>query len=355
MLIILMDMSGLVTVLPDLLAMMPTALYVLQLAFYLFFIWFSGTIAMRGCRKAHSFVVENGIKFLSGVVCLVGGMSLAGFVPYLSNGVLQMLQADMIVAGLILSALLAIALRMITHDEDGRGSRDIVDSLLRKVAVLEEKLRNGAKALTDKEAMKRAEAALSGYKPSNARRIGNEWEIELKRGEKRGKVIIDAWDGEIKKKVSKFELAVLFRDGRKVSGLILVIVIVAASLAFFEGFPDPTESFSSIFGMSMDDIANLSDSLRDNPFISGSLPEECVSPFVFNSYQSQLSDKDFLLDHLYEDEAVERTVEQRSGEPVQIMIIIDHRGQELILAVTEGGKGCYLTDGVFCGCIDGHG
>lgn len=350
-LIILMDMSGLVTVLPDLMAMLPAMLYVMQLTFYLFFIWFSGSIAMRGYRKVQSMAIGTGIRLLSGVICLVGGMSLAGFVPYLSKGVLNTLQLDMLVAGLILSAILALAFRMITHDQDERGPRDAVDSLRRKVAILEDKLRSGAKALTEKDAIKKAEAVMSGYKALKARMIGNEWEIDLKMGETPGKIIIDAWDGEIKKKVMKLDMSGFFKDSRKVIGLILVIAVVTVSLAFFEGFPDPTESFTSIFGMSMDDIGDLAASIRDNPFISGDLTEGCVSPFVFNRYQTKLSDKDYLLDHLHEDEVAERTVEASSGEPVQIMIKIDHEGKELVLAVTDAGKGCYFTDGIFCGCI----
>lgn len=347
-----MDMSSLVTVLPDLLVMLPAMLYLMQISFYLFFIWFSGNIAMKGFGKALSFALGMGVKLMSGAICLVGGMSLAGFVPYLSKGILNMLQLDMLVAGLALSVLLALAFRLITHDEFEGGPKDMVDSLLRKVAVLEDKLRSGAKALTEKEAMKKAEAVLSGYRASRAKMSGNEWDIELKRGELSGRVIIDAWDGEIKKRVRKLEMSRFFKDAHKVAGLVIIIAVVAASLAFFEGFPDPTEDFSSIFGMSMDDIANLSASLRDNPFLSGGLTEGCVSPFVFSNYESQLTDKDFLLDHLHEDDVLERTVEASSGEPSKIMIKIDHEGKELILSVTDGGKGCYFTDGIFCGCIE---
>ena len=143
-----------------------------------------------------------------------------------------------------------------------------------------------------------------------------------------------------------------FRDAHKIMCLVIIIAVVVVSLAFFEGFPDPTESFTSMFGMSMDDMANLSASLRDNPFLSGGLTEGCVSPFVFSRYESQLSDKDFLLDHLHEDPELERTVEASAGEPSKIMIKIDHEGKELILSVTEGGKGCYFTDGIYCGCIE---
>ncbi len=346
-----MDMSGIVTVLPDLLAMLPAMLFIMQITFYLFFIWFCGTVAMRGYRNAHPFVLEIGVKFLSGAICLIGGMSLAGFIPYLSKGVLNMLQLDMMAAGLALSVLLALAYRLITHDVDSKGSSDIVDSLLRKVAVLEDKLKSGAKALTEKEAIKKAEAVLSGYKAAKAKMIANEWDVELKKDEMQGRVILDAWDGEVKKKGMKLDISRFFKDAHKIMGLVIIIAVVAVSLAFFEGFPDPTESFTSMFGMSMDDMANLSASLRDNPFLSGGLTEGCVSPFVFSRYESQLSDKDFLLDHLHEDPELERTVEASAGEPSRIMIKIDHEGKELVLSVTESGKGCYFTDGIYCGCI----
>ncbi|MBN2330213.1 MAG: hypothetical protein JXC85_00180 [Candidatus Aenigmarchaeota archaeon] len=349
-----MDMSSMAAVLPDLLVMLPAMLYLLQIAFYLFFIWFCGSIAMRGYMKEHPFMLGFGIRFMSGAICLVGGLSLAGFVPYLSKGMLKMMQLDIMVAGLSVSLLLAIAYRMITHDEAGSLPGDVVDSLLRKVAVLEDKLKSGAHALTEKEAIRKAEAVLSGYKASKARMVGNEWDVELKQGERPGRVVIDAWDGEIKKKLSKLELSGFFKDARKLAGLIIIIAVVIAAIVFFEGFPDPTEGFTSLLGMDMSEIANMSASMRDSPFLSGDLDQGCASPAVFTIYEAQLTDKDFLLDHLHEDEELERIIEESSGEPSKIMIRMDHGGKELILAVTESGKGCYFTDGIFCGCIESH-
>jgi hypothetical protein len=349
-----MAISGLASVLPDLLLILPTLLYAMEIIFYLFFIWFYGTISMFGYKKHKSIATIMGGKVLTGVVCLVGGVSFAGFVPFLSKGFLHALQLDSFVAGFSASVALAFALYLITHKDARLTPSYSVDSLKRKIVVLEDMLRKRALSLPAANAIKKAEYALRGYKAAGSKLIGNEWEVELKKGEDVGKVIIDAWDGEIKKVKMKFSLSDFFKDAHKVLGLLMIILVIGASVLFFEGFPDPNETFASMFGITMDDITNMSAALRDNPFVTGELAPGCVSPLVFSRYQSQLQDKDFLLDHLYDDESTKSTVEMNSGDTVQIMLRLDHEGKDLILAITEKGKGCYLTDGTFCGCIDGQ-
>ncbi len=344
-----MDVSNLFSVLPDILGLLPTLLYTMQWMFYLFFIWFYGSISMKGGKKHMPVIMDFGIKFLMGVLCLVGGIAFAGFVPFFSDGIMHIMQIDMLVAGLLVSVLLALAYRLITHDGDVMPG-DTLDALRRKVVVLEEMLRKGAKHIAEKDARKMAEAKMPGYKADTAKLLGNEWEIDLKLGEKRGRVILDAWDGELKKRIKKLEVGQFFKDAQKVAGLALVIALIAASAVFFDGFPDPTDSFSSMFGVSMQDIASISESLRDNPlFVS----EDCISPLSLTRYRSNFEDLEYVRDHIHEDESDKGLMEVSSGKGVNYMLRIDHEGKELILAIMDDLSLCYLTDGEFCGCLDG--
>ena len=291
----------------------------------------------------------------NGLLCVVAGISLAGFVPFLNSGFFHMLQLDFTIAALSVSILLAIALHLMTRDGDYKKPEEVIDALRRKVAVLEGKLRDRAKHITDKEAKRIAEGGMQGYKAVKATLFCNEFEVELRSGEKAAKAIIDAWDGEIKQKNMRFEARRFFRDPHVIAGLLIIIAILAATAVFFEGFPDPTEAFTSMFGITMEDVANMSENLRDNPFTSGELPPGCVSPFIFNTYKSQLTDRQFLLDHAYHDNSTRNVFEDKSLDTVSLMLRIDHEGRDVIMAFTESGKECYLTDGTFCGCINRQG
>jgi len=346
-----MEMSNFVSALPDIIVLLPVLLYVTQLLFYLFFMWFCGSIAIRGYKKHMSFVTGLGARLLAGIVCLVGGMSFSGFIPFFSKGFMHILQIDVLIAGLSVSILLAFALRLITYKEEWRKPNAMMDALKRKVMALEEMLRKGSKSIPEKEARKKAEGGLPGYKADSAKLVGNEWQVDLKLGDKVGKVILDAWNGEIKKKIKKFEVLEFFKDAHKLAGLLMIIAVVGASALFFEGFQDPNDTFTSMFGITMEDIVNMSASLRGNPFISRDIPPGCISPIVLARYQKNFEDIDFVREHLHEDNSTKRIVEENSGKDVRSMLRLDHEGKDLILATTYDMSLCYLTDGKFCACL----
>lgn len=348
-----MEIAGLLSTLPELIALIPTVLYVTQMMFYIFLIWFFGSFAMRGIRKHKTFVTGFFGKLLTGSLCLIGSMSFSGFVPFTDNLMAKLLQLDMLVSGMLVSLFFFLAFRLITHKDHIPGPREIIFKMERKVAKLEDMLRKGSKHLSEENAKHIAEKEMVGFKAGKARIVGNEWEIELKKDQVNGKVILDAWDGEIKKKISdESSFVSFFRDAHKIAGLAVIVIVLAASALFFEGFPDPSRQMASIFGVSMDDITNLSQSLKNmpGPFTGG---EGCVGQLALARYSSQMQDQDFLQEHTYEDEQTARVFEQNAGERVVLMLSLDYDGKEVIVGLMESPRICTLTGGNFCGCIDG--
>jgi len=348
-----MGLENLVSTLPEIMALIPTILYVSQIFIYIILMLFYGSIAMVGFRKRKTFVTGLLGRLVTGALCVLAGTSLSGFVPFFNKGFLKVLQIDTFIAGSVASILLLIALRLITYRDRTPSPGEVISKLQKKVTALEELLKSGGKQLSEKDARKIAEKEMDGFKAEKAKLAGHEWNIELKKGEKSAKMTLDAWDGEAKAKAGDDSgLGGFFRDPHKVSGLAIMLAVIIASVVFFEGFPNPGESFTSMFGLTMDDFANLSQSMKDlPPFLLGD-NEGCISPIALAGLQSQLQDQEFVRSHVYENQGTKALVEGDAGEAVIRMIKMDHEGKEVILAVTEGLKLCYLTDGKFCGCLD---
>ncbi len=348
-----MGIESMISSLPQLIGMLPLMLESMRVLFFIFFIWFFGNMSMRGFRGHKPLFISLTGIVLAGSLCLLGASAFAGFLPFLSGGIFSMLQIDILAAGVLVSITLAVSIHLITHGKPVWRPDEMADLMKRKVVSLEEMLKNKAHHITEADAKKIAESVVKGYKAVTARMIGNEYEVAMKKGDKEGKVIIDAWDGEVKSKIqheSKFVL--FFRDPHKVIGLVIIMVLTASSIMFFEGFRDPAEDMASMFGMSADDMGDLVSSLKDSPLMSQDVPEGCVSPLIFSTYSSQMQDSDFLLDHVYEDDATERVVEENSGDDVRMMLMIDHDGKDVIMAFTAENMFCYLTDGQFCMCMN---
>ncbi len=348
-----MAMDSLLATLPAIMQMIPIIMQASQVIFYIFFIWFLGAISMRGFRGRKPFFLGFAGALLTGSLCLVGGSAFAGFIPFLSSGFFSMLQLDMIVAGIFVSILTMISLNLMTHEKAGWSPGEMIGILKRKVKGLEDMLERKARHITESEARKIAEGVMKGYKSTAAKLVGSDYEVTLKKKDMECRVVLDAWDGEVKEKIhQESKLVLFFRDPRKVVGLLMIIGLTAASLFFFEGFSNPMEEMSSIFGMDVDELGGLSSSLMDSPLISQEVPPGCISPFELNSYYGQLQDEDFVINHIFEDETTERTVEENCMDEVLMMLKIDHEGQDVVMAFTRGEMFAYLTDGQFCMCMD---
>ncbi len=348
-----MDISSLVSSLPALIGMLPLVMQVTQLVFQLFFIWFFGSVSMRGYRGNKTTMLKiSGILF-TGALCFFASASFAGFVPFFSSGIFSMLQLDMAIAGIVVSLVMAGALSLMTHQQSAEKAEETIQKLMRKVAALEDMLKNKKAHLTETEAKSLAQKAMEGFKALGAKMIGNDYEVSMSKGEEKATVVLDMWDGEVKMEM-KHEAAILqfLKDPEKVAGLVIIAIIAISAAILFEGFPNPMDDIASMFGMSADELGDLTQSMADSPLLQADIPEGCVSPMVFTSYYSQLQDKDFLLDHVYENEAVAETVRQNCGDP-DAMIMVEHEGKEIVIAlIMSEAKVAYLTDGVFCMCVD---
>lgn len=348
-----MGLEGIASSLPAVLAMLPGMILYAQLGLYLFLIWTYGSMSMAGCHWRRGFAASLGCKALIGSVALVGGLSFSAFVPYLGSGILGALQADVLAAGLATSLVLLVSLRLLTHGSGSPKPAELAERLRKKVEGLEGLLKDKAKAITQKDAFRLAEKSAAGYKAEGGKLSGHEWTVDLKKGSSSATVVLDAWDGEVKKVARQGSAArAILGDGRKALGIVLMAAVILASLFFFRGFPDPEKSFEEFSGISMGDVRNLSQSLGGLPAFVGGEGNGCVSPVVFAKYYSQLRDQEFVKSHLYTDPQASELVRQGSGEDVAAMVRIEHEDKDLVLAFTTGMKTCWLTDGVFCGCID---
>ncbi len=348
-----MGLETMISSLPQLMSMLPLLMQSMGMIFNLFFIWFFGTMAMRGYRGQKPFFLNIAGALLSGSLCLVGSASFAGFMPFMEGFLMSMLQLDMLVAGITVSIIIAIALRLLTHDNSEWRPDEMVGMLQRKVVALEDMLKKKAHHISESDAKKIAEEAVKGFKVATAKLIGSEYEVDMKEEKKEAKVVIDAWDGEVKNVIrheSRFVL--FFRSPHRIAGLVILVALTALSFAFFEGLPDPAEDMASVLGMSPEELTDLTSSVADNPLMSQEIPEGCVSPIVITQYNSQLQDSKFVLDHAFGDEAIERTIRDNCEGDVQMMLRIDHSGQDLVLAFTTTNQFAYLTDGTFCMCMD---
>jgi len=347
-----MDIGTLAATLSDLVSILPVMLYAMQWTFYIFLVWFLGSVSMKGYRKQKSFAAGVVATLLVGTICLIGGIAFSGFVPFLNGGIFSIMQLGVIIAGLPVSIALAVSLRLMTHRDRDLKPGEIIDSLKRKVTVLETQLDKKARPMTVAEARRKAEEALPGYESRKGRRVGSEWEIELKKGEHSARVIMDAWDGEIKKvEKDESELAGFFRDPLMIAGLAVIVAVIIGSAVFFEGFPDPVQDFTSVLGISMEELANLSAKVEGSAGIIDNTEPGCVKlESVMIAYQSELQDINFLRSHIYTDDATSRLVESSSNDVVMGMFMVAHEGHEVVLAFTQSQRVCYLTDGKFCGC-----
>ncbi|MBN1896941.1 MAG: hypothetical protein JW789_04440 [Candidatus Aenigmarchaeota archaeon] len=347
-----MEIGSILTSLPALISMIPVMMQVSQILFFLFFIWFFGQMSMRGFVARKPFYMGIAGTLLTGTLCLLASSAFAGFLPFFSTGIFRLFGVDMVIAGIIASALIAVALNLITRSSASKKPLIIVEELRRKVMQLEDILSKKPHRLHEKDVRRIAENEVHGYKVSAIKLVGHDYDVKLKKGESVARLIIDSWDGEIRKKIIG-DSAVLrfFTDPKRIMGLLILIAVSAGTAFFFEGFSSPMDEMSSMFGFDVNEIGDMTESLGDSPFMMSDIPEGCVSMLVFTQYYEQFQNQDFILNHVFEDDQMSRMIEDNCGRPV-VMIKIDHEGTDLIIAVTENSRVGYVTGTTFCSCVE---
>lgn len=325
----------------SLLGMLPELLFIAQIITYLFLAWFLGSLAFRGMRKRIPFAIKVIATIGTGFLCLVAGTVLAKYMFFFEGTVFQIFQLDLFLGGLITSITVAIAFYMITHKDKGEGKDKMINKLQERVSLLEGLLlKHEVPTLREDEVKKTSEALVPGFKAKEADLKKTDWEILLERGERKVKVILSAYTGEVKK-IEHLGAKGMLSDPVRIIGIALVIFLVAFSLLNFRGFPSMMEGVASLLGMSPEQFSMFAGSEE--------LPEGCV-PVT-----------DLLTEHgisvlggesAYRNEEVKNMIEGEAGVNIEWMYRIDHEGANYILAVDSGLQNmCSATEDKFCQCI----
>jgi hypothetical protein len=170
------------------------------MVFYVVFLLFFGSIAVKGYRAYVSPWIKLGIRIAFGFLSLIGGLALADFFPYLKGGIYELMQADVIVMGVIISALFGVSLYL-------------VSCRIPKAIILKQKL------------MKLEE--------------------ELKK--------VKDEPSPVPKRFDSF----------KIAGIALIVIIIIVSFVNFRGFPDPGEGLYSFLGITEEEFNDILNRIQD--------------------------------------------------------------------------------------------
>ncbi len=293
------EMAGLLQNLPEI-------MFWAQIVIYIFLIFFFGSIAMKGYKGYLQGKLHLLLRIGSGFVCLVTGIGLSSFLPFVSeNMILKISQIDLIIGGAISSIVLLVSLYIITL----RFPRSVI--INKKIEALRQTL------------------AKTKDRPPSPRKI----------------------------------------DPYMIIGVVIIIIFLIISLMNFRGFPNMTEDMLSQLGITPEELSQMGDLLGGtggNGGLEGLLPEgvvieggkplnqqtpECMSAMLaMTSIQDQLQDPEFLMSHSYSNEGIESMIERESGKNVMQMFRVTEGGSDIIIAVTEDMFSCFATPSELCLC-----
>jgi hypothetical protein len=101
-----MDLGGILTSLPQILG-------IVQIVMYVFLSLFFGAIAIIGYRGFLSWWIKIPLRFGIGFLCLIVGISIAGFIPVPSP--LDLFQTDAMIGGIVTSIIFLIAINIFSY------------------------------------------------------------------------------------------------------------------------------------------------------------------------------------------------------------------------------------------------
>lgn len=324
-----------------LLEMLPQLLNILQIIVYVILAWFFGSIALKGLRKHLIIPFRIVLSFCVGLLCLVFGVVLSGYLFFLQGSIFSLFQLDITIGGLIASFILAIAFYLISRGVERTDHKTLINKLKKRVGLLEGLLvEHKVPPMGEDEAKKAAEKLLPGYRARDAKLIKTDWEILLEKEKRKAKIIMGAYDGEVKiieHDMSRAER--MISDPVRIVGIGIIIFVLGFSMISFKGFPNMAESLPSLFGMSPDELFGMVGGGDEN------LPEGCVSAgrlaLKYNPSLPQL-----------EDESIETMIESGGGIEVQWMYSVDYDGANYILAIDANFENiCSATESTFCHCM----
>ncbi len=336
----------------QLLQNLPQVLQIIQIISYILFIFFLGHIAIKGYKGTPKFYVAFPLKAGLGLASLVIGLSIGSYIktiPIFNDKLFLLLQADLLIGGIISAFVFALALYLISF----RIPVFKIASVGKTIPVLEDRLsrleatlfRQGIlkPGVKENEAKEVAEKAVPGYKTDTAELNNDIWEVLLKKKKKQAFVAVDAYSGRVK------DVVIKGLDPVRIAGIAVIIAIVLFGVWTFRGFPNLSEDFYSFIGISPEQFSNLSQQLGNlGTTRQGELDPSCVDIQTLLLTYGQ----DIINESLppYSNEQVKNLVEQNSGSTVRAMYRVTHEGKEAIIAVTENSV-CSSAQTIFCECL----
>ncbi len=188
------DPAQLAGTLSELITNLPLILQVTQIVIYIFLILFLGSIVVIGYRGFLPFWKRFLLRIAFGFLCLISGISLAGFMPVFNEGIFILFQTSMFAAGILSSVVFAVSLYLISL----RIPRS--DVIKAKIKKLEEKL-----------------SKVKEKKPPKRRVL----------------------------------------DPFMIGGTLIMVVFLLFVLINFQGFPSFSQDIYSFFGFTQEDIENI--------------------------------------------------------------------------------------------------
>ena len=292
------DFSGLISFAPELLRSLPQIFQTVQIAAYILFMLFFGSIVIRGFRGYLPWHMKLLFKMGLGFITLVCAVALAPFMPFGGTGVFRLifiiLQADVWIAGIISALLLTVSVYLIS-------------SRFYNVKGIEKSL----------EKLK--------TKLEKAKKVGKEDE---------GKTLIQK-----------------ILQPMRVVGILIFVSLIVIALISFRGFPDTTGNILSAIGLTPQDIDNLTNYIEAISPSQETMPEGCVSPLeLAQNFQESIIRNDL---PVYADPKIRNLIESNSaGERVALIYRIEYKQRTYALAITEKQSVCSATGDLFCGCIN---
>lgn len=304
------EMAGLLQNLPEI-------MFWAQIAIYIFLIFFFGSIAMKGYKGYLQGKLHLLLRIGSGFVCLVTGIGLSSFLPFVSeNMILKISQIDLIIGGAISSIVLLVSLYIITL----RFPRSAV--IKKNIEALEKKL------------------AKTKDRPPSPRKI----------------------------------------DPFMIIGAVIIIVFLIISLMNFRGFPNMTEDMLSQLGITPEELSQMGDLLGGTGGSGGKveIPDQLMENLPIEIVGDKEGKKEISIACLqaitniglkdiseltgttqpYSDDTVKNMIESGSGRIVKEtygiyqMVSITEKGQTVIAAFMTDDTFCMALPTEFCSCFN---
>lgn len=335
----------------QLLANLPVVLQVFQAISYILLVFFLGHLAIKGYRGNLKFYLAFPLKAGLGLASIIIGSTIGSYlklIPIFNTGLLMLLQADLVIGGMISAFLLALGLYLFSY----RAPVFKLTSIGKSIPVLDDRLgrieatlfREGIlkPGVKEAEAREEAEKAIAGYKAISAKMEDDFWYVNMKKGKKNALVIVDGYSGRVK------SIVVKGIDIVRIGGMIVIAALIVFGVLTFTGFPNLSDDLYAFLGISESDVSGLG-SLLSGP-VTGPAKKDpsCVGvQALILSYGFDIVNNKF---PPYSNSEVQAIIEQNSGSPVKAMYSITHEGKDVIVAVTEDSI-CSATQSAFCECL----